>query len=61
MQIRGPQSPISHRWQGKLGSGESEVLQLGLEIPGDQLDMLGFRLASSSREAALRLAGEVTT
>jgi predicted nucleic acid-binding protein len=100
--IRAPQGPVSHGWQSKLGLGESEVLQLGLEMPGslvviddriarraatdlklplkgtigllidakragllaevrpmlDQLDALGFRLATSSRAAALRLAGE---
>lgn len=34
IRIRAPQGIVTQRWQSKLGPGESEVLQLGLEMPG---------------------------
>lgn len=34
MRVRSPHTTATHPWQAKLGAGESQVLQLALEMPG---------------------------
>lgn len=48
--VRAPQGPVSQHWATKLGSGESEVLRLALEMAGSVVvvdDRIARRVAAA--------------